>query len=255
MELRDRVLEAARVAHGRGEKPSLTELAALVGASRASVYRAVGSQAALLSELDVEPDPNARERVLAAAVDLIGRHGLSALSMDELAAAAQLSRASLYRLFPGKPALFKELVRVYSPVEVVAETIERLEGEPPDVVMPEVARNVVRALQDRVGLVRSLVLEITAGSPDTSEAIEYSAGRGLRAIALYVVTQMAAGRLRQVSPMLALQSFAGPIVLHLLTRELIQRRVDLDLPLDQAATELAEGWLRAMRPDAAGGEM
>lgn len=249
MELRERVLEAARTAHDDGEKPSLTELAARVGVSRAAVYRIFGSHASLLAELDIEPDPNARDRILAAAIELIGRDGLTALSMDEVAAAAGVSRASLYRLFPGKPALFKELVRAYSPVEVVAEAIERLEGEPPEVVMPEVARSVVRRLQGRVGLVRSLVLEITASNPDTSEAIEYSAGRGLRSILFYVVSQMAAGRLKQISPLLALQAFAGPIVLHMLTRDLVERRVGLDMPLEDAATELAEGWLRSMRSD------
>ena len=69
---------------------------------------------------------------------------------------------------------------------------------------------------------------------------------GFGKFAAYITGQMAAGRLRPVRPLLALQSFVGPLFLHLLTREFAERRVGLALPLEEAATELAETWLRAM---------
>src|SRR5207302_2076682 len=112
--------------------------------SRATVYRLFGTRARLLEELDLEPDPASRDRVLSAGLDLVGRDGLARLSMDELAARAGVSRASLYRLFPGKPALFKELLRVYSPLEIVVSTIDRLHDRRPEEVMPTVARSAMR---------------------------------------------------------------------------------------------------------------
>jgi AcrR family transcriptional regulator len=249
---RERVLAAARAGLSAGERLALAAVAARAEVSRATVYRIFGSRAALLEALQVEPDPDARERVLAAAMDLVGSHGLAELSMDELAAAAGLSRASLYRLFPGKAALFRELLRAFSPVETVLRVLDRLGDQPPEVVMPELARTVAGELTGRVGLVRTLFFEATSFGPDAREGVEYAMSSGIGRFAMYVGEQMAAGRLRPMHPLLALQSFVGPLLFHLLTREALERTIGLDLPLDDAATQLADTWLRAMAPQGRG---
>jgi hypothetical protein len=63
------------------------------------------------------------------------------------------------------------------------------------------------------------------------------------------MAQMSSGRLRFMSPLLALQSFIGPIFFHVLTRPVVDRVLGLEVDGEQAVTELAEGWLRSMRPD------
>src|SRR6266498_2074802 len=99
---REVVLSAARTTLAGDRGASLHDVAAAAGVSRATIYRLFGSRDGLLQALDLEPDPGTRQRVLAAALDLVGRDGLARLSMDEVAATAGVSRASLYRLFPGK---------------------------------------------------------------------------------------------------------------------------------------------------------
>jgi len=61
--------------------------------------------------------------------------------------------------------------------------------------------------------------------------------------------QMQAGRLRMVHPILALQSFIGPIFFHLMTRPMAERLLGLEMEGEAAVTALAEGWLRSMKPD------
>jgi hypothetical protein len=63
---------------------------------------------------------------------------------------------------------------------------------------------------------------------------------------MYMATHMAEGRLRQMHPVLALQAFVGPIFFHLISRPVIERVVGLDIDGEQAVTELAQTWLRAM---------
>jgi AcrR family transcriptional regulator len=242
------VLEAARAGLGAGERLALAAVAARAEVSRATVYRIFGSRAALLEALQVQPDPDARERVLTAAMDLVGSSGLADLSMDELAVAAGLSRASLYRLFPGKAAVFRELLRAFSPMETVLRVLERLRDQPPEVVMPELARTVAGELSGRVGLIRTLFFEATSYGPDAREGVEYAMGSGIGALAMYLGGRMAAGRLRPMHPLLALQSFAGPMLFHLLTREAAERTIGFDISVDDAVTELANTWLRAMTP-------
>jgi AcrR family transcriptional regulator len=242
------VLAAARAGLGAGERLALAAVAARAEVSRATVYRIFGSRAALLEALQVQPDPDARERVLAAAMGLVGSRGLADLSMDELAVAAGVSRASLYRLFPGKAAVFRELLRAFSPMETVLRLLERLGDQPPEVVMPELARTVAGELAGRVGLIRTLFFEATGYGPDAREGVEYVMRSGLGALAMYLGGHMAAGRMRPMHPLLALQSFAGPMLFHLLTREPAERTIGFDIPVEDAVTELANTWLRAMTP-------
>src|SRR5579859_5613750 len=107
----ERIANSARGLFARGERPTVNELAKAAGVSRARFYRAFGSRAALLEALAVEPEPAATERVLEAALQMIGQVGMTALSMDDLAEAAGVSRATLYRLFPGKPSLLTAVLK------------------------------------------------------------------------------------------------------------------------------------------------
>jgi AcrR family transcriptional regulator len=252
---RERVLGKARRLLAGGGSPTVAELAAAAGVSRASFYRAFESREALLEALDIQPEPGARERILEAALTLVGAHGLNALSMDDLAAQAEVSRATLYRLFPGKAALFTNLVHQFSPLDPVTQLLSTRQDEPPAVLMPEIARTVYRTVYgagvNRVGMLRALFFEISSLSPDTAEGAQ-DAIRGLvGSLAFYVMSQMRDGHLRQMPPILALQSFVGPIFFHLLTRPLAERMLGLDIDGEQAVTLLAESWLRAMTPEEA----
>ena len=246
---REAVLEAARATLARDRGASLHEIASAAGVSRATIYRLFGSREELLQAIDVEPDPDARLRILTAALELVGRDGLGRLSMDEVAAAAGVSRASVYRLFPGKAALFRELLITFSPVEGIVATVERLRDRPPEEVVPEIARTAARTLAGRTGIVRTLVFEVTGASEEAADAVQYVVGSGLATLLGYLVEQMAEGRLRTMHPLLAVQSLAGPILVHLITRGVAERVAGFSVPLEDVAVELAEQWLRAMRRD------
>jgi AcrR family transcriptional regulator len=250
MATRARILSAARRLSRTGERPTLVEVAQAAGVSRATLHRVVGSRADLLTAIDADPDPGTRDRVLQAALELVGHNGLSGLSMDQLAAQAGTSRANLYRLFPGKAALFRELVAAYSPLQPILEVLEERGEDPPEVVMPELARRAARHLDGRIGLVRTLFLEITGSEPEAEGGRELALRRGFGAAAAYIVAQMQAGRLRPMDPALAIQMFVGPVMVHLMTRPVAERFLGELPPLDVAVTQLAEGWLRAMKTEA-----
>ncbi len=231
----------------------MAQLAEAAGVSRASFYRAFESRSALLEALDVQPEPDARARILEAAFGMVGEHGLAALSMDDLATRAGVSRATLYRLFPGKPVLFTSLIRTYSPLEPVSRLVLAMKDEPPEILMPEIARTIYRTVhgsgETRLGLLRAVFFEVSSLSPDAEESAREAISTVIGSVGAYVLTQMTSGRLRPMSPLLALQSFVGPIFFHVLTRPLVQRVLGVELDGEQAVTELAESWLRSMKPD------
>src|SRR5262249_11467764 len=99
------------------------------------------------------------------------------------------------------------------------------------------------------GIVRTLVFEATGASEEAVEAVRYLVGGAVATVLGYVVDQMAAGRLRTMNPLLAVQLLVGPILLHLITRGVAERAIGFSVPLEDGAVELAERWLRAMRRD------
>jgi AcrR family transcriptional regulator len=250
---RERILSGARGLIAEGDIPTVRQVTAAAGVSKASFYRAFDSRRALLEALQVEPEPAATERILECALAMVGAGGLAALSMDELAVRAGVSRATLYRLFPGKPALFTSLLRTYSPLEPVSRLVDSMRDQPPEEVMPEIARTVFQSLNasgaPRIGLLRAIFFEVSSLSPDAEEAAFELVATILGSVGAYVMVEMAAGRLRMMHPLLALQAFIGPIFFHLLARSLAERVARFDIDGEQAVVLLAEHWLRAMKPE------
>lgn len=243
------VVAAARRACADGRQPTMEEVAAAAGVAVRTLYRLFGSRQALLSEAGCTPARTARELILEAALELVGRHGLAELSMDDLAAAAGVSRATVYRLFPGKPALFGALIRTYSPWEAVADVIDAMPEGSPDEVMPAVGRAIADAMEGRTGLLLRMVFELLKGDPDTAEGMRHGMARGLPDLVGYLAGQMEAGRLRRMHPIVALQLLAGPVLAHLLTRPLAESAVGFRVPSNEVVDQIVDAWLRAMAPE------
>jgi AcrR family transcriptional regulator len=236
---------------------SMDELATRAGVSRATLYRLFRSQQHLLHELGLQPPPIVRDRILDTALELVGRHGLAELSMDELATRAGVSRATLYRLVPGKEALFAELVRRFSPFEPIAAVLETMGERPPAEVIPAIAQAMAAAMDGHIGLLLQLLFEVSRSDPDRHGGADANqdaaqAMRTLPVVAGYLDQQMAAGRLRRMDPVLAMQALAGPIVMHLLMQASAQSHSGaghgVALPLEGVIDELVGMWLRAMTP-------
>ena len=246
---RDDILAAARGVCADGRQPTMDEFAAAAGVGVRTLYRLFGSRQVLLREAGCAPQPSTRQRILDVALDRVGRQGLAQLSMDELAAAAGVSRATLYRLFPGKSALFGELIRAFSPWEPVADVLDAMPDGHPDEVMPAVAQAIAEAMHGRVWLLLRMVSELLQGDPDTAEGMRHSMTRGLPDLVNYLDSQMRAGRLRLMPPVLALQLLAGPILAHQLTRPLAEALNDFQTPQSEVLDEIVHAWLRAMVTD------
>ena len=164
--IRRQVMSAAREVLATDAGAPVAVIADRAGVSRATFYRHFGSREALLRSVELEPRPDARARILNAAKDMLVTTSLDALSMDELARAADVSRGTLYRLVPGKPALLAALIQAYSPFETVRSIVAEHADDPPEQVLPRIGRAIVGVSGERLGLMRAVFHEVTArGGP------------------------------------------------------------------------------------------
>jgi AcrR family transcriptional regulator len=226
---------------------SVEKIAEAAHVSRATFYRSFPSRADLLRALSLEPEPDTRRRVLEAAMQMLRSQSLANLSMDDLASAAGVSRANLYRLFPGKSALFRAIVLAYSPFEPVMALFDRIGDRPPEEVIPDLLRTAYATMSGRTGIVRTLIFEATSMTPETQQTFAETGLRAFSRLAVYLASQMEAGRLRRVPPITALQGLIGGLMFHLLSEPLLGGISGVEG--EQAVTLLAENWLRGMRPD------
>jgi AcrR family transcriptional regulator len=241
--------EAARLL-ASDPQSSVDAIASAAGVSRTTFYRAFPSRAQLLRTLEVQPEPDTRQRVLDASIRMLRTQTLTELAMDALASEAGVSRANLYRLFPGKAALFKAILVAYSPFEPVMAIFARAGNDPPEEVIPEIVRTAYRTVSGHTGIVRTLLLEVTSMTPEFAQAFADTGMRAFGTFAQYLAAQMAAGRLRPMHPMLAVQSLVGGVVFHMLAAP-VMSQATLDVPAgEDIVLEFAQLWLRGMRPEA-----
>jgi AcrR family transcriptional regulator len=244
--------EATRLL-SRDRQASVDEIAAAAGVSRTTFYRAFPSRAQLLHALEVQPEPDTRQRVLDASIRLLRTRTLNDLSMDALAAEGGVSRANLYRLFPGKSALFRAILLAYSPFEPVMAVFARAGDRPPEDVIPEIVLTAYRTVAAHTGVVRTLLLEVTSMTPEASQAFAETGLRAFGTFAQYLAGQMAAGRLRRMHPMIAVQSLVGGVMFHMLAAP-VMSQATVDVPAgEDVVLQFADVWLRGMRPEAASG--
>jgi AcrR family transcriptional regulator len=245
---RSTVVAAAMRVLSRDEDSTMQEVAAAAGVSVRTLFRWFRSRDELLAALHLERAPvSQQQRILSAAFDLLRRGSLAELSMDDVARVAGVSRATLYRAFPGKPALFRALIESYSPWEAIADVLAAAGDASPQEVMPRIARAMAGALDGRTGALLRMVFEMIKGEPDAVDGVRRSLSRGLPDVMQYLSQQMQAGRLRRMHPILAIQLLAGPIFVHIATRPLA-KMVGFKGTTDDVVNEIVEAWLRALAP-------
>jgi len=194
-----------------------------------------------------------RQVILDAATSVFSEKGFVGSNLDEVVAAAAVSKQTLYKHFADKASLFREIV-----LELGESVDAQLPGLPePDEIgdvdewVQALALRFTRAVMDpKVQRTRRLVIAEAPRFPDAATAYwERGFDRILGTVAEHFRVLTEAGKLHAPDPLTAAQHFAGLLLWIPSNRTMFSGRPDLvrDRELKRSARAGADAFLRAYR--------
>src|SRR5919204_4021455 len=233
---------AARLFAQKGyEATTMDDVAGAAGVSKATLYRYIRSKEELravlapgLSGADLG-SRDARAAILDATITLVARQGFARTSLDEIAAAAGVSRGAIYWHFKGKDDLLAAIVAEISPIPRMTALFAAADDLPFEEVAGRVYDAYLDFLGEHVDFLRALIAEVPS-NPELAAVFQQNvAGPLFGAVGAYLARHVARERLRPVHPLLAAQALFGPVLVHLLLRDLLDRQ--LGLRFDRSAVK------------------
>lgn len=196
--------------------------------------------------------PSPKQRCIAeAATRLFMAEGYAAVSMDEIARAAGVSKATLYAHFASKERLFAGLVG--EACSTSGPSSAALPDSVTDVraTLTDLALRALRfMLEERSLAIYRVVVAESVRFPELGR-VYYERGPavGRRVLAAWLERQMEAGNLRRGDPGLAAEQFTGLLRTHLHLRALLGvGPAPSDAEIEETATAAVETFLSAFAP-------
>lgn len=178
-----------------------------------------------------------REQILQGAMQVFLRHGYAGTSMDRVAAAAGVSKQTIYSHFQDKEGLFTALVE--------GVTIHRLQHElgmdnlhgPPEVLLDQLATAFLHTMKhpDYLNLLRVVIAE-SVRFPELAQLYSRTViHRGRQLLSTYFRSHP---DLNIADPEAAAHIFCGTLVSFLLSQEILYGKLVSPLKADQVIREL-----------------
>ncbi|MBM0231584.1 TetR/AcrR family transcriptional regulator [Micromonospora sp. STR1_7] len=197
-----------------------------------------------------------RQAILDVASTLFLRDGYLATSMDQIAAAAAVSKQTVYKQFTDKQSLFREIVT--GTVELVSDPVARQVASLPDssdleADLQKLARALVSQVsQPRVMQLRRLVIGEAGRFPELGRLFyQRGPGRTIDALAAAFESLAARNQLRLDDPQLAAEHFNWLVTSIPLNRMMLCGDTERPDPaaLDRYADAGAQAFLASYRPN------
>lgn len=235
----------------------IEEIAGALGVSRMTLYRKIGSRQALndaIRALGVQTgeEPDAHERAMRAAADLIRQDGIATLTVEAVAMRASCALPTIYARFGSRNGLLTAVFARYVPILAVSEALEEVAPGGVDAFRRIVAK-VYGVILDAIGGDRELFRALLAEAlRDPSGEIDaFLVGRYVPRVVSHLVPwierHIALGVIRELPPILVLHQLLAPVLLHTATRPLLEAAAIVPLPsIDQTCDQLADMFVRAV---------
>jgi AcrR family transcriptional regulator len=223
------------------------------GISRSTLLRRLGGSRAALDEAvrarghDPGGAPPVRTRALDAAASLIADDGLSAATIEAIAARAGCSVQSLYAIFGTRDGLLRIVFDRHSPLLDIEEFLAEDHTD-----LHATVRRLYALLADSLSreprVAPAMFAEALARptSPAMQTLLNYKGPQVVAVVGQWLTTEIEAGRIRDLPVPLLIQELVAPMVIHMLLRPNTPHLPGIDLPdIDTVCDVFTDGFIRA----------
>ena len=186
-----------------------------------------------------------RDTMLNATLRVFAQSGFAEAKIDQIAAAADLSKASLHLFDPSKGSLLHSLLERYAVLPELPKMMASLGDTPPALGMPTLIAEIWRLLRQRKELARVISRGIQCSAESREVFAEQLGPSSYQPLAGYLDRWMNRGALRRQNPLVAAQCMIGMLWFFLLTEELISGRDVRTLSDETVVTSVARIFLDA----------
>lgn len=190
-----------------------------------------------------------REAILDATMGLFARHGAAGARTRDLARAAGVSEAMVFKLFPDKDALYRALLeRKIAEAERELPLAELAASEaPPEAFFGRIAGTVLRRIEEDPSFMRLLLFSALEGHPLAQE-FDRARAEGVRNVIIaYLRRGAARGTLRRVNAIVAARCFVGLVIWFAMSRTLFREKGSLSIPRNRLVRDVVRLFLEGVR--------
>ncbi len=190
-----------------------------------------------------------RHQILEAAVRVFSRKGFQGATNKDIAReAGGISPGLIYHYYKDKEDLLLSIFRDRAPMLQLAEHPESFMELPPRVALTMIGRAYLETVlaPRNLALFRIMISEASR-HPQISEALyRILLGRIFGVFMAYFQRQIELGRLRPCDPAIAVRSFIGMFVGHIMMRELFRQPEALAVSDEQVVTQAVDTFLSGL---------
>ncbi|MBK9173828.1 MAG: TetR/AcrR family transcriptional regulator [Chloracidobacterium sp.] len=196
-----------------------------------------------------------REQILTTAVELFSRHGFSGTTTKQIANAAGVSEAMVFRHFSTKDELYGAILHSKScedglhqyPWEGNAELLRAIEEKDDHAVFYNFALQALNKHEADVGFMRLLFYSALEEHDLADRFFNEFVSKVYDFIGGYIERRQADGAMREMHPRIIVRSFLGMLIHHSLNNILWDKKKRiLDISNEEAAKNFAEILLRGV---------
>ncbi|HZP84803.1 MAG TPA: TetR/AcrR family transcriptional regulator [Chthonomonadaceae bacterium] len=192
-----------------------------------------------------------RQQIIEGALRAFAAKGYEEATNRDIAEAAGIGSPGLiYHYFKDKGDLFRAVLEQRVPLLQLLAHPEELLALPLEEALTRAGRAYLSMMDDHetTTFLRLLFGEAVRSQQVADRFAEVGPQRGLEFLAVYLERQMDAGTLRRSDPRIAARCFLGPLILLLLTREIVRQPGLSDFDVEAYRAAALDIFLHGMKP-------
>ncbi|RKX58937.1 MAG: TetR/AcrR family transcriptional regulator [Thermodesulfobacteriota bacterium] len=167
---------------------------------------------------------NTREKILKIALTLFSKKGYLGATTREIAQKAGITEVTLFRYFPNKETLFKEVINTYSflpKLKIILDESE-IKNKSVEEILKNIAYNFLETLEEKKDLINIMHLEIQRYPQKVKKIFEAIIESTLDLISSYFEKMQQKKIFKKISPQIAARAFLGMIYSYFYAKEIIK---------------------------------